>query len=429
MSYPSITIMKSQFNIFGRGFPLRLAITISCQLAFVLFGYDQGVFSGIVGNERFLDTFGHPDAGLEGIIVSIYNLGCFSGCILAFFICEKLGRRRSMWLAMSFIVVGAILQTTAFSVPHMMVARYITGIGTGIETSTVPTYQSELCEAEKRGRLVSSEPLFVGVGIEIAYWFDYGMNFKGGAIAWRLPIAFQIVFALVVVLLVFGLPESPRYLYAHGRSEEALQVLCDVYDCAPDDPKILQEQGEILQALQLEQEHGEYKWSQLFKKDEVQTGRRVLLAYGAMFMQQVSGINLVVYYVTTVLQVNVGLDRNLSLILGGAINAMFLIGSFLPALYLDQMGRRRPMMWGSFGCALSMLMIAILLSFADKGASLAHATSSASVAFFFLYMLIFGATGNCVPWAYVPEILPLHVRAKGTAIGISANWLGTFSLS
>lgn len=96
------------------------------------------------------------------------------------------------------------------------------------------------------------------------------------------------------MLLVFGLPESPRYLYAHGRSQEALQVLCDVYDRAPDDHKILQEQGEILQALQLEQEHGEYKWSQLFKKDEVQTGRRVLLAYGAMFMQQVSGINLVV---------------------------------------------------------------------------------------------------------------------------------------
>ena len=66
---------------------------------------------------------------------------------------------------------GATLQTTAFSVPHLMIGRYITGIGTGIETSTVPMYQSELCEAEKRGRLVSSEPLFVGVGIEIAYWY------------------------------------------------------------------------------------------------------------------------------------------------------------------------------------------------------------------------------------------------------------------
>lgn len=78
-----------------------------------------------------------------------------------------------------------------------MIARFITGIGTGIETSTVPMYQSELCEAEKRGRLVSSEPLFVGVGIEIAYWFDYGLSFVPGSIAWRLPIACQMIFAFV----------------------------------------------------------------------------------------------------------------------------------------------------------------------------------------------------------------------------------------
>jgi MFS family permease len=77
-----------------------------------------------------------------------------------------------------------------------MVARFITGIGTGIETSTVPMYQSELCEANKRGRLVASEPLFVGVGIEIAYWFDYGMSYTSGSIAWRLPIACQIIFAI-----------------------------------------------------------------------------------------------------------------------------------------------------------------------------------------------------------------------------------------
>jgi MFS family permease len=90
-----------------------------------------------------------------------------------------------------------------------MIGRFITGIGTGIETSTVPMYQSELCEAEKRGRLVSSEPLFVGVGIVIAYWFDYvsveraatanvqGMSYTSGSIAWRLPIACQMLFAFV----------------------------------------------------------------------------------------------------------------------------------------------------------------------------------------------------------------------------------------
>jgi len=157
-------------------------------------------------------------------------------------------------------------------------------------------YQSELCEANKRGRLVASEPLFVGVGIELAYWFDYGMSFTEGSIAWRLPIACQVIFAIIVIVLVFGLPESPRYLYAHGRHEEALQILCDVYDGTPDDPKIEKENREVLEALQVEREHGEYKWSQLLKKDRVQTGRRVLLAYGAQFMNQMGGINLVVYY-------------------------------------------------------------------------------------------------------------------------------------
>lgn len=97
-----------------------------------------------------------------------------------------------------------------------------------------------------------------------------------------------------MVFLVFGLPESPRYLYKHGRNEEALEVLCEVYGRTPDDPKILQEEKDVLDALRMEEEHGEYKWSQLFKRDSVQTGRRVLLAYGSMFIQQVSGINLVV---------------------------------------------------------------------------------------------------------------------------------------
>lgn len=215
-----------------------------------------------------------------------------------------------------------------------MIARFITGIGTGIETSTVPMYQSELCEASKRGRLVSSEPLFVGVGIEIAYWFDYGMSFVPGSIAWRLPIACQMLFAFVVIVLVFGLPESPRYLYAHGKEEEALAVLCKVYDRPADDPKIAKEQGEILEALKIEREHGEYRWSNLLKRDEVQTGRRVLLAYGMQFMNQMGGINLVVYYITSVLQLNVGLSRQLSLLLGGVINAMFFFGSLFPTFFL-----------------------------------------------------------------------------------------------
>lgn len=191
-------------------------------------------------------------------------------------------------------IVGAILQTTSYGVPQVLIARFITGIGTGIETSTVPMYQSELCDADKRGRLVSSEPLFVGVGIVIAYFFDYGMSFTPGSAAWRVPIACQVIPAFVVIALVFGLPESPRWLYARNRNDEALQVMCDVWDSGPDGEKVQKMQKDILGALELERQHGEYQWRDILKRDEVQTGRRVLLAYGMQFMNQMGGINLVV---------------------------------------------------------------------------------------------------------------------------------------
>jgi MFS family permease len=100
---------------------------------------------------------------------------------------------------------------------------------------------------------------------------------------------------------------------------------------------------------------------------------------------------------------------------------MFVIGSFFPTFSVDRVGQRAPMMWGSFGLGRCMMMVSILLSF--KGAANEHATSSASVAFFFLYMLIFGTSINCIPWVYVPEILPLHARVKGTAVGTSSNWI------
>ncbi|KAJ6018820.1 hypothetical protein N7522_000887 [Penicillium canescens] len=437
-----------KLNIYGRGRSLRMAIMFTCQLAFIFFGYDQGVFSGIVGNDEFLDIVHHPSAGILGIIVSIYNLGCFAGTIVSFAISDRIGPRKSMWFSMAWIIVGATLQTTSFSRPQLLVARFITGMGTGIETTVVPVYQSELCEAKKRGKYVCSEPLFVGVGIVIAYWFDYGMSYVDGAINWRLPVACQMIFAIMVILLVFGLPESPRWLYRHNRPDEALQVLCDIYDMGPEDGKVVSESEGIIQAIQLETLHGEYKWSQILKRDEVQTGRRVLLAYGIQFMNQMGGINLVVvssfpalsycidlnhqsltlwalqYYVTSVLEYNVGLTRKLSLLLGGVIQIMFVIGSFYPTFFSDRFGRRKPMMWGSFGLFISMMMISILLSF--KGTSIEKPTATASVAFFFLFMLIFGASVNCIPWVYGPEILPLHARAKGQAIGISANWLWNF---
>ncbi|KAE8350653.1 general substrate transporter [Aspergillus coremiiformis] len=402
--------------MYGRGLGLRMGIMLTCQISFVLFGYNQGVLSGVVGNEDFLGIVNHPGSAAIGIIVGIYNLGCLLGTIVCFMVGDRLGFRRTMWFAMAWIVGGAIVQACTFSAEQLLASRFFTGIGTGIFTSTVPVYQSELCDARKRGMYVCSQPLAVGVGIVVAYWFDYGMSYVEGPVNWRLPIACQIIFAIIVMVMVLGLPESPRWLYRQGRGDEGLQVLCDFHDRTANDPRIIEESEGIIKAIELDILRGEYRWSQIFKHDELHTGRRVLLAYGLQFMNQMGGVNIIV--------TNVGLDKKLSLLLGGVIQVMFVIGSFYPTFYSDRLGRKRPMMWGSFGLFLCMMMISILLSF--KGTSLEKSAATASVPFFFLFMLIFGASINCIPWVYGPEILPLHVRAKGQALGVSANWLWNF---
>ena len=141
-----------------------------------------------------------------------------------------------------------------------------------------------------------------------------------------------------------------------------------------------------------------------------------------------SGIILMRHQLTThvaVLVQNVGMSPHLAQIIGGCIQMMFMFGSILPTFTLNSRGRRKTMMLGCGGLGVCMLMISALLSQADNVGN-GQSFASASVTFFFLYMLIFGMSVNCVPWVYVPEILPLHARSQGTAVGISANWLWNF---
>ncbi|KAF4334108.1 sugar transporter STL1 [Fusarium beomiforme] len=398
------TVMRTWF---GRGKKLQRAVTSCCLCAFVLYGYDQGVFGGILENQDWLRQFNDPGDTLTGFITSSYNLGCLLGCFKNFFVGEKLGRRWTIWVAMGWILIGAALQATAFTRGHLIVGRIVTGVGTGLKTSTVPMYQSELCEGTKRGRLVSAEVMFVGIGIAFAYWWDFAFSFVGGPFAWRWPLAFQAIFAFWVIFVVFGVPESPRWLLNHGKREEAVGVLSAVYDKPIDHPDILREVASIEAALSMEAEaEGSTSWTSIFRKDKVSTRYRIFLAWFVQFMNQVGGINLVVYYILTVLTTNVGLEHRLAQIIAGCIQLMFPIGSLLPTLALDKMGRRSTMMWGSAGLSFSMMMVAALLSQADD-TSRGRAFAAGSVAFFFTYMLVFGAR---------------------TAIGVSSNWLWNFTV-
>lgn len=159
-----------------------------------LFGYDQGVTGGLLDLPSFIKHFPDinpedpaiqdlPNAGAmrsqrstnQGITVAAYNLGCFLGAILTIFVGNFLGRRRTIFLGCVTMATGAILQCTAFHLPHFVVARIVTGVGNGMNTSTVPTWQSESCKAHDRGKMVMIEGMLITGGITLSYWINYGM--------------------------------------------------------------------------------------------------------------------------------------------------------------------------------------------------------------------------------------------------------------
>ncbi|KAI5196697.1 putative Myo-inositol transporter 1 [Aureobasidium subglaciale] len=379
---------------FKPGRQTQWAITINCLHAFFLirFGYDQGVFGGMISNPDFLDVVDHPSEAFLGFIVSSYNLGCLAGCLLNFFVGSNIGRRPTLWLAMLLISLGAVLQAAAFgvSVPSPNFTKAIcllssmtdeAHLGVGIDTSTVPMYQAELCKSHVRGRLVTTEVLFTALGIAVAYFFAFGMNFVGGAVAWRLPIAAQILPAIVISIVLFGLPETPRWLIERGRIDEATKVMCQVYGTGPEDEYIVTEKAAIIEALEFESANP-FSWKHVLKKDRVQTGWRVWLAILALSFNQWSGINVIVFYIGTVLEVNVGLPRSTALVAGGCINLAFAAGSLVPALFLDRIGRRKPMIYGTIAMGFSLMVISILLSY--QGSSSEAVTSKVAIAFFVL---------------------------------------------
>ncbi|KAL2007464.1 hypothetical protein VTN00DRAFT_8902 [Thermoascus crustaceus] len=195
------------FNITGK--TLVTLTTLTCSTSFMLFGYDQGVLSDIIGaDNKFGQDFDHPDANTQGLIVSVYQLGNVGGSIAAFFLGDYWGRKKSIIYATLTMLIGAILQTASVNRPMMYAARVITGIGNGANTSTIPVWQAEISTAKERGKLVAIDSSLIIFGVFVAYWMDYGFALVSGSVQWRFPIAFQMVFIVVILVVITVLPES-----------------------------------------------------------------------------------------------------------------------------------------------------------------------------------------------------------------------------
>ncbi|KAJ5080882.1 hypothetical protein N7456_013592 [Penicillium angulare] len=425
------------------GTKLQIAIGLLAGMDFLLFGYDQGVTGGLLNLDGFrkyfpsIDTTASHTAGWssaaknnqstrQGIVVAAYNLGCFSGSIPTIWMGNMLGRRKAIFIGSAIMIVGALLQCTSYDLAQLIIGRLVTGFGNGINTSTVPTWQSECCKSHRRGQMVMIEGAMITCGITISYWIDFGLMFADPSeVAWRFPLAFQIFFAAIILFFVMSLPESPRWLILKGREDEAREVLGSLMGDETDE-LFIDTEFTAIKATVLEMAKGNL--SDMFTMGPDRHFHRTMLAYVNQMFQQISGINLITYYIPTIIEDQVGLSGTLSRLISACNGTEYFAASWVAVFTVEKFGRRTLMIWGAVGMSLSMVALAVSDSISSSNVGNSKGTSAgiAQCVFLFVFNTCFAVGWLGMTWLYPAEIVPLKIRAPANALSTSSNWIWNF---
>ncbi|KAJ7125692.1 general substrate transporter [Mycena crocata] len=396
------------------GQPLLYAISIFASLGVFLFGYDQGVMSGIITGPHFIKYFHDPTAAEIGMMVAVLEIGAFFTSIAAGRVGDIIGRKGTLFIGAIIFTIGGAVQTFTVGFWSMVVGRIISGCGVGLLSTIVPIYQSEISPPNHRGALACME--FTGniVGYSSSVWTDYFCSFIESDLSWRIPLVIQCVIGAILAAGSLAMPESPRWLIDTDKDAEGMRVIADLHGGDPDNLVAIAEFEEIKEAVQ--RDSGEARsYAVMWKKYK----RRVLLAMSSQAFAQLNGINVISYYAPRVFEEAGWIGRDAILMTG--INSLIYILSTLPPWYLvDRWGRRAILLSGAviMGTALVATGYWMYIDVPQ--------TAKAVVVCVIIFNAAFGYSWGPLPWLYPPEIMPLAFRAKGVSLSTATNWAFNF---
>jgi sugar porter (SP) family MFS transporter len=376
----------------------------------LLFGYDTGVIASAL-------LFIKGDFGLgsfaQGLVVAAVPIGAVGGAAIAGPAADTYGRRLMILIAAGVFIVGALVSAAAPGVDILVAARIVIGVAIGLASAAAPVYISEVAPPESRGRLVSFFQLAVTIGILVAYLVGLAFN---GIEGWRWMLGLGCVPALALAFGMARMPQSPRWLVMSGDDFSARATLAKI---RVNDPAMIDRELEEIKES-IDEKPG--SWSELL--DPV-VKAALVVGVGLAILQQVTGINTVIYYAPTIIEftgVNSSAGSILAAVGVGVINvAMTVVAMRL----LDRAGRRTLLMIGVSGMVISLFALGAAF-IGGGGSTLASVVAIVSL---MTYVASFAISLGPIFWLLNAEIYPLGVRSKAAGIGTMANWTFNFIVS
>ncbi|TKA37529.1 hypothetical protein B0A54_11487 [Friedmanniomyces endolithicus] len=369
----------------------------------MLFGYDSGYIASVLGMAEFKKAYGSPATGTyttsqKGLIVAILSCGTFCGAIISGSLADRFGRRTIIIAGCLVFLAGVVIQVAHISIPALVVGRLVAGFGVGFVSAVNILYMSEVAPRHVRGAIVSSYQFAITLGIMLASCVGYATQDRTDSSAFRIPIGIQFLWALVLIVGLLLLPESPRYFVKKGRLDLAMKALARLRGQSVQSEGILDELAEIQANFEYEQRLGEVTWLGCFSGSVLTGGSNARKVLIVTFLQEIHVSNpFLIGLVTTI------------------VNVASTPVSFYT---IERFGRRPLLIYG----ALAMMVCEMIIAIVGLVLPNSQTANYCLITFVCLYVFFFASTWGPAAWVVVGEIFQLNLRSKGVALSTASNW-------